>query len=54
METATKRIQTYKKETEPLVQYYTDRKLIVNIDGDRNINDVFDEITGVLGSQAKI
>lgn len=54
VETATKRIQTYKKETEPLIEYYTKRNLIVNIDGDRNINEVYKSIMNVLKSQAAI
>lgn len=53
-ETATKRIDTYKKETEPLIKYYTEKGLLVNIDGDREIYDIFNEIMGVLESQARV
>ncbi len=48
-ETATKRILTYKKETEPLIKYYTDKGLIINIDGDREIYNIFNEIMEILG-----
>jgi len=53
-ETATKRIQTYKKETEPLINYYTEKRLIINVDGDREIYDIFEEIMEYLETQAKI
>lgn len=53
-ETATKRIKTYKQETEPLINYYTQKGLIVNIDGDREIYEIFDDILGKLETQAKI
>ncbi len=44
VETATKRIGTYKKETEPLINYYTDKGLIININGEREIVEIFTEI----------
>ena len=49
VETATKRINTYKTETEPLIKYYEARGLLVNIDGDRQIYDIFNELLEILG-----
>ncbi len=47
-ETAIKRIETYKKETEPLITYYNDQNLIVNIDGNQSIEDIFKDILSLL------
>ncbi len=43
-ETAAKRIQTYKTETEPLINYYTNQNLIVNINGEKSIDNIFNDI----------
>ncbi|HSA07245.1 MAG TPA: adenylate kinase [Candidatus Gastranaerophilales bacterium] len=48
VETATKRIDTYKKETAPLIEYYTKKGIITNIDGDKEIYDIFNEIAEIL------
>ncbi len=52
VETATKRIETYKQETEPLINYYNGRGLLVNIDGNRVIDKIFNEILGILDIKA--
>ncbi len=49
VETAAKRIQTYKKETEPLINYYTKKGLLINIEGNRQIAEIFHNILSVLG-----
>lgn len=49
VETATKRINTYKTETEPLINYYKEKELVNDINGNRGIDEIFDEITGILG-----
>jgi len=51
-ETATKRIATYKKETAPLIDYYTSKNLVRNINGNQDINKILSEITDVLGVTA--
>ena len=38
------RLDTYKKQTEPLIDYYTMKGMITNINGDQSMEDVFNEI----------
>jgi len=52
VETATKRIATYKKETAPLIDYYTTKSLVRNINGNQDINKILSDITDVLGVTA--
>lgn len=44
IETVTKRLKVYEKETQPLINFYKDRGLLVDIDGTRSIDEVFTEI----------
>lgn len=53
VETAQKRIGTYKMETEPLIMYYTNKGLIKNINGNKKIDEIFNEMLEILGIQAK-
>lgn len=48
-ETVKERLLVYKEQTEPLVQYYGKQGKLVNLDGDRKIEEVFNEIVKVLG-----
>lgn len=43
-ETVSQRIQVYLSETKPLVDYYTEKGVIANIDGDKEIDKVFEDI----------
>lgn len=43
-ETVTKRINVYQEQTEPLIDYYTKKGIIVNIDGEKPIAEVGKEI----------
>lgn len=43
-DTVPKRLQVYKKQTAPLVQFYTQRKVLQSIDGNRSVDIIFDEI----------
>lgn len=43
-EIAGQRIETYKKETEPLIQYYKAKGVLININGNNDINKVYNEI----------
>lgn len=52
VETASKRIDTYKKETEPLINYYTQKKLIRNINGNQQIEKILSDIQDVIGVAA--
>ncbi|MAE42681.1 adenylate kinase [Candidatus Woesearchaeota archaeon] len=36
------RLEVYRKETEPLIKYYQDKKLIVNVDGSGTPEEVFE------------
>lgn len=49
-ETVTKRIEVYLEQTLPLIQYYKDKGLLVNIDGEQEIQRVFEDITKSIGS----
>lgn len=52
-ETVKNRLSVYNKQTQPLIDYYTKNGLIKNINGEQDINDVFEEICSVLGSDKK-
>lgn len=47
-ETVSQRIQVYLSETKPLVDYYTEKVIIANINGDQDINKVFEDIKAAL------
>lgn len=49
--TVTKRIEVYLNETTPLIEYYSRQDKLVTIDGDRKINEVFEDIVTSLGSE---
>jgi adenylate kinase len=48
-ETVSNRINVYTKETSPLIDYYTKKGIILNIDGQQDINKVFEDIKVALG-----
>lgn len=48
-ETVKSRLDVYVEQTAPLVDYYEKRGVLVNIDGDGNIDDVFRTIVEKLG-----
>jgi len=43
-ETAINRLKTYKTQTLPLIKFYSDRKLLVNVNGDRGIDEIYEDI----------
>jgi adenylate kinase len=43
-ETARKRLQVYREQTQPLVDYYRDKDILVNIDGDQSIDEVTESL----------
>jgi adenylate kinase len=49
-ETVSNRIQVYMNQTSPLIQYYTEKNILVSVDGQRDIDVVFEDITSTLGS----
>jgi adenylate kinase len=49
-ETVSNRIQVYMNQTSPLIEYYTKQDILVSVDGQRDIDVVFEDITSTLGS----
>jgi adenylate kinase len=43
-EVAKSRLETYKKETQPLIKFYCDKGILVNINGNREIDQIFADI----------
>ncbi len=43
-ETVTKRINVYQEQTEPLIDYYTKKGIVINIDGEKPISEVGKDI----------
>ncbi len=50
-QTVTKRIEVYLNDTAPLVEYYNRQDKLVTIDGNKEINKVFEDIVASLGSE---
>lgn len=48
-ETVQKRLNVYHEQTQPLIDYYTNKNILVTVDGTIDIDDVFAEIVRVLG-----
>ena len=49
LETVQNRLKVYEDQTSPLVEYYTESGKIANVDGNRPIPEVFEEICALLG-----
>lgn len=49
-ETVQNRLDVNIKQTQPLLDFYQDKGYLVNIDGQRDINEVFSEIDDLIGS----
>ena len=47
-ETALNRLETYKKETQPLIQYYCDKNLLKNVDGNKDIEEIYQDIKKIV------
>lgn len=47
-ETVRNRLNVYKKQTQPLINYYTNKKILKTIDGSKDIPQIFEEIKEVL------
>ena len=48
-ETVQKRLNVYHEQTQPLIDYYTKAGVLKSVDGTRNLEEVFQEIVGILG-----
>jgi len=47
-ETVEKRLQIYHEQTQPLIEFYQSRGILKEVDGTKNMNNVFDEIISVV------
>lgn len=47
--TVSKRIEVYFNETQPLIEYYSKKENLITIDGEQDINKVYQDITAALG-----
>lgn len=48
-ETVLNRLDVYHKQTQPLIDFYTERKILKSVDGTQDMNDVFKAIVDILG-----
>ena len=48
-ETVKKRLDVYHNQTQPLIDYYTTKKVLVNVDGTKDMAEVFAAIVKILG-----
>ena len=48
-ETVKERLNIYKKQTQPLIEYYAEKSLIRPINGLGGVDDIFDRVTEVMG-----
>jgi adenylate kinase len=49
VESVAVRLKTYQAQTKPLIEYYKNKGILVEINGQQDINDVFKEIVSKLG-----
>jgi len=49
-ETVTKRLDVYKEQTSPLIDFYRERGLLVEVDGEKNVDDVFSAVEQLLSA----
>lgn len=47
-ETVKKRIEVYLEQTQPLIDYYSKKSLLCDIDGNKSIDEIFDDIVDEL------
>ena len=48
-ETVKNRLQVYKEQTQPLIDFYTKQGVLHNVDGTKDMNEVFEAIVAILG-----
>jgi len=54
VDTVKRRIQVYLDQTEPLIKYYRDRGLLVEVEGDQPINEVTESLLMALNASEKL
>ena len=42
------RLEVYKKQTEPLIGYYKEQSILKNVDGEREIGTIFDDLVSIV------
>ena len=47
-ETVTNRLEVNMNQTAPLLAFYDDKGVLTNIDGQKDINDVFEDLDAIL------
>ena len=52
-ETVKERMQVYENQTAPLIDYYTAKGLVVDVDGGKPLNEVFEQISKVINDNNK-
>jgi adenylate kinase len=48
-ETVQKRLNVYHEQTQPLINYYTEKGVLKTVDGTKNLEEVFQDIQAILG-----
>ncbi len=54
LENTKRRFKTYKEETETLIEYYTNKGLLKDINGNNSINQIFEEVLKAVKKKKKI
>ena len=49
-ETVKKRLAVYHEQTQPLIEYYDEQKILRTVDGTKDMEEVFQDITNILGA----
>jgi adenylate kinase len=52
-ETVRNRLRVYNEQTKPLIDFYEKRGILVNIDGDREIDDIFGDVVAVIEARGR-
>jgi len=52
-ETVRKRIQVYKEETSPVIEYYGKRKMLTDIDASKKPKEIFNNVVKIVGKPEK-
>lgn len=52
-ETVRKRIEVYKEETSPLIDYYRKRKMLIDVDASKKPKEIFNNVVNILGKPEK-
>ena len=49
-DTVKKRLAVYHNQTQPLIEYYGRQRILRTVDGTKDMEDVFQDITNILGA----